>query len=189
MSYPARAEVLVNMIKQSKAQHIRVPTTATLPTTLETFFSLNYLGHIVYMPQTNIYQNIMQLLITLVSLLVYKGVLKSSVQQKKLTIFFKSLLNFFFKLKNDEPSILLMFHDSKIIAFLVMVRTIQHLSSSSSSSYRAGSTDIPDPLSPLLPIVHRPRQVFRTTSCILTQLLNVRSCWSSCFCAAVCGDP
>ena len=29
---------------------------------------------------------------------------------------------------------------------------------SSSSSYRAGSTDIPDPLSPLLPIVHRPRQ-------------------------------
>ena len=32
------------------------------------------------------------------------------------------------------------------------IRTI-----SSSSSYRAGSTDIPDPLSPLLPIVHRPR--------------------------------
>ena len=30
-------------------------------------------------------------------------------------------------------------------------------SSSSSSSYCAGSTDIPDPLSPLLPIVHRPR--------------------------------
>ena len=28
---------------------------------------------------------------------------------------------------------------------------------SSSSSYRAGSTDIPDPLSPLLPIVHRSR--------------------------------
>ena len=38
----------------------------------------------------------------------------------------------------------------------------------SSSSYRAGSTDIPDPLSPLLPIVHRPRKVFRTTSRILT---------------------
>ena len=38
----------------------------------------------------------------------------------------------------------------------------------SSSSCRAGSTDIPDPLSPLLPIVHRPRQVFRTTSRILT---------------------
>ena len=40
--------------------------------------------------------------------------------------------------------------------------------SASSSSYRAGSTDIPDPLSPLLPIVHRSRQVFRTTTCILT---------------------
>ena len=26
--------------------------------------------------------------------------------------------------------------------------------------------NIPDPLSPLLPIVHRPRQVFRTTTCI-----------------------
>ena len=38
----------------------------------------------------------------------------------------------------------------------------------SSSSCRAGRTDIPDPLSPLLPIVHRPRQVFRTTSRILT---------------------
>ena len=37
-----------------------------------------------------------------------------------------------------------------------------------SSSCRAGSTDIPDPLSPLLRIVHRPRQVFRTTSRILT---------------------
>ena len=34
---------------------------------------------------------------------------------------------------------------------------ISSSSSSSSSSYHAGSTDIPDPLSPLLPIVHRPR--------------------------------
>ena len=34
---------------------------------------------------------------------------------------------------------------------------IIYISSSSSSSYRAGSTDIPDPLSPLLPIVHCPR--------------------------------
>ena len=33
---------------------------------------------------------------------------------------------------------------------------------SSSSSCRAGSTDIPDPLSPLFPIVHRLRQVFWT---------------------------
>ena len=41
-------------------------------------------------------------------------------------------------------------------------------SSSSSSSSRAASTDIPDPLSPLLPIVHRLWQVFRATSRILT---------------------
>ena len=44
----------------------------------------------------------------------------------------------------------------------------EFFSGSSSSSCHAGSTDIPDPLSPLLPIVHRPRQVFRTTSRILT---------------------
>ena len=43
-----------------------------------------------------------------------------------------------------------------------------HPKSSSSSSCRAGSTDIPDPLSPLFPIVHRLRQVFWTTSRILT---------------------
>ena len=49
----------------------------------------------------------------------------------------------------------------------------------SSSSCRAGSTGIPDRLSPLLPNVHRSRQVLWTTSRILTQLLNVCSCWSS----------
>ena len=36
------------------------------------------------------------------------------------------------------------------------------------SSCRATSMNIPDPLSPLLPIVHRPQQVFRATSRILT---------------------
>ena len=41
-------------------------------------------------------------------------------------------------------------------------------SSSSSSSCHATSTDILDPLSPLLPIVHRLWQVFRATSRILT---------------------
>ena len=40
--------------------------------------------------------------------------------------------------------------------------------SSSSSSCRAASTDIPDPLSPLPSITHRLRQVFRVTSCVLT---------------------
>ena len=37
-----------------------------------------------------------------------------------------------------------------------------------SSSCHAASTDIPDPLSPLLPIIHRFWQVFRATSRILT---------------------
>ena len=37
-----------------------------------------------------------------------------------------------------------------------------------SSSCRAASTDIPDLLSPLLPIIHRLRQVFRIISCVLT---------------------
>ena len=36
------------------------------------------------------------------------------------------------------------------------------------SSYRAASKDIPDPLSPLYPIVHRLWQVFWATSRILT---------------------
>ena len=38
----------------------------------------------------------------------------------------------------------------------------------SSSSCRAASTDIPDPFSPLLPIIHLLRQFFRVTSCVLT---------------------
>ena len=39
---------------------------------------------------------------------------------------------------------------------------------SSSSSCRAVSTDIPDHLPLLLPIIHRLRQVFRVTSCVFT---------------------
>ena len=49
--------------------------------------------------------------------------------------------------------------------------------SSSWSSCCAASTDIPDPLSPLLPIVHRLWQVFRATSRILTELLYVCLSW------------
>ena len=51
----------------------------------------------------------------------------------------------------------------------------------STSSCYATSMDIPDPLSPLLPIVHRFWQVHRATSCILTELLYVGSSWSPCF--------
>ena len=46
--------------------------------------------------------------------------------------------------------------------------TFNHLTSSSSSLCRAASTDILDPLSPLLLIVHRLLQVFRAISRILT---------------------
>ena len=51
-------------------------------------------------------------------------------------------------------------------------------SSSSSSSCRAASTDIPDPLSPRLPIVHHLWQFLGATSRILTKLLHVGSSWS-----------
>ena len=58
---------------------------------------------------------------------------------------------------------------------------------SSSLSCRAASTDIPEPLSPLLSIIHRLWQIFRATSRILTYLLYVCSSWSSCFCLAIIG--
>ena len=61
--------------------------------------------------------------------------------------------------------------------------------SSSSSSCRAACADIPDRLSPFLPIIHRLRQVFRVTSRVLTQLLYVGSCWSSHSCTSMCGGP
>ncbi len=60
---------------------------------------------------------------------------------------------------------------------------------SSSSSCRAASTDIPDTLSPRLPIIYRLWQVLRSTSRILTQLLYVCSSWWSNFCPAIYGGP
>ena len=64
-----------------------------------------------------------------------------------------------------------------------------HCKSLSWSSCRATSTDIPDPLSPLLLIVNRFWQVLRLTSCILTELLYVGSSWSLCFCSAMWEGP
>ena len=75
--------------------------------------------------------------------------------------------------------------DLSICSRRVYHRTI----SPSSSSCCAASTDIPDPLSLLLPIVHRLWHVFRATSSILTELLYVCSSWPSCFCSAICGGP
>ena len=56
---------------------------------------------------------------------------------------------------------------------------------SSSSSCGVTSTNIPDPLSPPLPIVHRFWQILRSTSRILSELLHVGSSWSPCFCSAI----
>ena len=53
---------------------------------------------------------------------------------------------------------------------------------SSSSSCHTISADIPDPLSPLLSIIHCFRLVFRSTSCIGAELQYVGSSWLSCFC-------
>ena len=57
--------------------------------------------------------------------------------------------------------------------------------SSSLSSCRAISTDIPDSPSPRLPIVHCFRQILRATSRISTKLLYVGSCWMSCLCSSM----
>ena len=54
----------------------------------------------------------------------------------------------------------------------------------SSSSCRAISTDIPNPLSPPLPIIHGIRQVHRATSRIYTELLSVNSGWLPCLCSS-----
>ena len=51
---------------------------------------------------------------------------------------------------------------------------------SSSSSCHPASTDLPDPLSPPVSIVHRSREVFKATYCI-----SRCSSWSSCLCSSV----
>ena len=71
------------------------------------------------------------------------------------------------------------------LGVIVLVSIHLWVKSSSSSSCHAASTDIPDPVLPLLPIVYRLRQIFRATSRILTELLYVCSSWSSCFCSAI----
>ena len=53
----------------------------------------------------------------------------------------------------------------------------------------SSSTDIPDPLSPSLPIAHCSQQVFRDTSHIGTELLYVSSYWTSCLCLSMWRGP
>ncbi len=65
-------------------------------------------------------------------------------------VYSNNILNF------QESTTILNAHTKKVWELIESTWYI-YKNSSSSSSYRAGSTDIPDPLSPLLPIVHRPR--------------------------------
>ena len=74
-------------------------------------------------------------------------------------------------------------------SYRLMIMETWNYPSSSSSSWHAINTDIPDPLSPPFPIVHCFQQVFRTTSRIYTELLYVGSNWSSCFCSAMWRGP
>ena len=46
----------------SNAQHVSTPTTMILSSTAVTFHSLNCFGHMIYAPQTRMYQNIAKLL-------------------------------------------------------------------------------------------------------------------------------
>ena len=66
---------------------------------------------------------------------------------------------------------------------------LNNFDGSSSSSCHTISTDIPDPLSPPLPIVYCFQQVFRATYCIGIELLYVNSSWSSCLCSAMSRGP
>ena len=77
----------------------------------------------------------------------------------------------------------------KIHSWTFFLRWMHTTSSSSSSlSGRTISTDILDPFSSPFPIVHCFRQVVRATSRIGTELLYVRSSWSSSLCSSIV-DP
>ena len=58
-----------------------------------------------------------------------------------------------------------------------------------SSSCHAASTDLPDPLSSLVSIVHRSRQVFKSTSYIGTEMLYIVSSWSPCLYSSIWRGP
>ena len=76
---------------------------------------------------------------------------------------------------------------SNCYCYIAMLKAI--LLSSSSSSCRAVSTDIPDSLPPPPLLVHCFRQVFRATSRIGTELLYVVSSWSSCLFTSMWRGP
>ena len=68
---------------------------------------------------------------------------------------------------SEEKALVYLFYRSSQLGWWFQLIRPNSNTSSSSSSWRAASTDIPDPLSPLFPIVHRLWLVFRATSRIL----------------------
>ena len=69
------------------------------------------------------------------------------------------------------------------IYIYIYIYTHSHISSSSSCC--AASTDLPDPLSPPISIIHGSQEVFKTISCIGTELFDIDSSWSSCVCSSM----
>ena len=77
-----------------------------------------------------------------------------SSQQTYIKLFYRNQMHYNYK--SDEKIMKTLIHKN-ILPTDPNKKNKTYYILSSSSSYRAGSTDIPDPLSPLLPIVHRPR--------------------------------
>ena len=69
--------------------------------------------------------------------------------------------------------------------YISLCDNIHKLFYCSSSSCRAASTDLPDPLSPPVSIVHCSQEVFKALSCIGTDLLYIGSSWWSCLCSSM----
>ena len=80
---------------------------------------------------------------------------------------------------------LVIFKIPTVISFMVYICIS---SSSSSLSCRNARTDLPDPLSPLVSIVHRSREMIPATSCIGTELLYIGSSWSY-LCSSIWRGP
>ena len=69
------------------------------------------------------------------------------------------------------------------------VRTTSNNTSSSSSLCRTASTNIPDPLSLPVSIVHLSRKIFNNTPSIGTELFYIGSSWSSSLCSSMWKGP
>ena len=61
--------------------------------------------------------------------------------------------------------------------------------SKSSSSWHNACTDLPNPLSTPVAIVHWSRKVFQAASCIGTELLYIGSCWKPNLCSSMWRGP